>query len=318
MPAAPVVSVIIPHLDDLERLRACMAALEAQTLARGALEIIVADNGSSCGLDRVEQACPAARVIAVAQRGAGPARNAAVALARGSVLAFTDADCLPEPGWLAAGLAALRTADLVGGAMRVGVTDPARPAAAEAFEIAFAFDNRRYVEQLGFSVTANLLVRRDVLDAVGGFKVGVPEDLEWCHRARGLGYRLAYAPDAVVMHPARSSFAALRRKWQRLTEEAHGQWQACGGSRLGWLARAAAVMASPVAHAPRVLLCRDIPSLHTRLGALAVLGAIRALRCCWMLRLAASSRRPPQPTRSASSSPMQSTAPHHGTHTGAT
>src|SRR5436189_258200 len=87
---------------------------------------------------------------------------------------YHDLPCLRR------GLEALAQADFVGGRMQVLVEDPARPRPAEAFEAVFAFDNRRYVEEMGFTVTANLFCPRAVFDAVGGFGVGMSEDLEWC------------------------------------------------------------------------------------------------------------------------------------------
>ncbi len=54
--ARPLVSVIIPHLDDTGRLAECVAALEQQTFPRKDFEIVVADNGSTCGIDAVRAA----------------------------------------------------------------------------------------------------------------------------------------------------------------------------------------------------------------------------------------------------------------------
>lgn len=57
-------------------------------------------------------------------RGAGPgsARNAGAGAARARVLAFTDADCAPTPGWLAAACNALTQGDIV-----LGPIEPLRP-----------------------------------------------------------------------------------------------------------------------------------------------------------------------------------------------
>ena len=64
-----------------------------------------------------------------------------------------------------------------------------------------------------------LAVERALFDAVGGFRVGVSEDTEWCERARVAGYRIGYAPAAVVGHPARRTWDELLAKWRRLNVE---------------------------------------------------------------------------------------------------
>jgi GT2 family glycosyltransferase len=196
-------------------------------------------------------------------------------------LAFTDSDCRPASTWLEAGLRALASADIIGGAVSVSVPDPARPTPSEAFEVVFAFDNRSHVEKKGFSVTANLFTTRAVFDAVGGFRTGVPEDLDWCHRARAKGYRITYAADAIVTHPARPSWADLRRKWRRLTNEAMALEREAGATLREMALKAVAVALSPLAHSVCVLNCNRL-SLSAKLGAIAVLIRLRLLRAWWI------------------------------------
>src|SRR5271157_5282241 len=117
---APLVSVIIPHYNDLVNLKRCMRLLVAQTLPRSQFEIVVADNNSSCGLEEVVRVCGAlARVVPAPIQGAGPARNVAVEGSRGRVLAFIDSDCRPTPTWLERGLAAMSSGQIVGGQVEV-------------------------------------------------------------------------------------------------------------------------------------------------------------------------------------------------------
>lgn len=281
LPPDPRISVIIPHLDDLAGLRACVACIGAQTLPRDRFEIIVADNGSKAALADIEAAAPGARVVRITERGAGPARNGGVAASTFPVLAFTDSDCLPEPQWLERGLDALTQADLVGGGVSVSVADPARPTPSEAFEAIFAFDNRTYVEAKGFSVTANLFTTRAVFDAVGGFRGQVPEDLDWCHRARARGFHIAYAEDARVSHPARRSWPELTRKWRRLTREALALDRQAGTPPIAQALKALSVAVSPFAHAGRVLSA-DRLDLAAKLAALGVLFRLRLLRAWWL------------------------------------
>ncbi|PZR66075.1 MAG: glycosyl transferase family 2, partial [Solirubrobacterales bacterium] len=114
MDSAPAISVVIPARDAAETLPRALEAVARQEGAP-AYEVIVVDDGS-----RDETAAIAhdlgARVISADGGGPASARNAGVAEARGGLLAFTDADCVPTPGWLAAGAEALALgAELVQG-----------------------------------------------------------------------------------------------------------------------------------------------------------------------------------------------------------
>jgi hypothetical protein len=133
-PDAPLVSVIIPHYNDMDRLSDCLRLLQEQTLPPHQFEIVVADNNSRCGLKEVERICGATARVVPAIQGAGLARNVAIAASRGSILAFTDSDCRPSRTWLERGVAAVAVADMVGGRVDVDIEHEFHPTAVEAFE----------------------------------------------------------------------------------------------------------------------------------------------------------------------------------------
>ena len=273
------ISVIVPHYQDLDRLRTCLDALGRQSMHPERFEIVVADNRSPVGIAAIERVVAGrARVVEADERGAGPARNAGVAASDGALLAFTDCDCIPEPGWLMAGVDALESVDIVGGRMIVCVDDEARMTGAEAFERVFAFDNRTYVERQNFSLTANLFCSRAVFDAVGEFRNGVSEDVDWCHRAAAKGYRLAYENAAVVAHPARRDWDELKRKWRRLNAERFALEVSGPAARARWAARNLAMPISVLAHAPKVVTSSKLPDARARLLALGMLARLRLWR----------------------------------------
>ncbi len=286
MRSAPRVSVIIPHYRDLKSLDLCLAALGRQTFPASDFEIIVADNASPEGEAAVAAAIGGrARLIVVPDRGAGPARNGGVTLARGEILAFTDCDCQPEPQWIEEGLRALQRHDFIGGRIKVLVEDPDHLTGPEAFETVFAFNTEAYVLQKGFTVTANLFCPKLLFDQVGGFRVAVSEDIEWSHRARDAGFRIGYAQEAVVGHPARRTWAELLGKWRRINAETFMLLRERPRGRLTWLLRTIALPASALAHTPRVLANRRLTTLNQRLSALAVLYRLRLWRVGDSLRL---------------------------------
>ena len=209
--STPFISVIIPHYNDLEALAVCYGRLRRQTWPAERFEIVIADNMSACGLAAVRQAAPSAIVVLAEIQGAGPARNAGVSASRGEILAFLDSDCVPGDDWLAQGNSALSFWDFVGGRVTCFARDPDNPSPVESFEIVFNFNIRRYVERVGFAGTGNMFLPRRVFEQVGQFRNGVSEDMDWSFRARAMGFRLGYAPEAVVGHPARADWTELKK-----------------------------------------------------------------------------------------------------------
>jgi GT2 family glycosyltransferase len=278
-PTICLASVIVPHLDDYENLDACLRLLREQSFPSERTEIIVADNGSMRGLEAVRRIVGTrGRVVEAMERGAAPARNAGVRASKGEAIAFIDSDCRPDRRWLEEGLAELRLSDFVGGRVEVLVQDKERMTAAEAFERVFAFQNERYVKDLGFSVTASMFVWRSVFDAVGGFVNGVPEDRDWCVRARLKGYRIGFASKSIVGHPARRTMRELRRKWRRLTLE----W--CEGARrdgkgsIFIMLRQWTVLLSIAPHALVAMASKRVSGTRNRIMAIGALAQIRAYR----------------------------------------
>jgi cellulose synthase/poly-beta-1,6-N-acetylglucosamine synthase-like glycosyltransferase len=277
--ARPLVSVIIPHYSDLRGLELCLRALDAQTYGRERIQIIVADNASPEGAVRIAEVINGrAELVVVEDRGAGPARNGGAARARGEIFAFTDSDCVPDPAWIEEGIAALANFDFVGGRVTVLVDDEAAMTAVEAFERVFAFDFKTYIEKKGFTGAGNLFCSSALFGKVGGFKAGLSEDVEWSRRAVAAGYRLGYAPHAIVGHPARRTWPELTRKWRRLNQETFALSTGQRLRRLKWLIRSLALPASAIVHTPRVLKSQDLLSTGQRAQAVCTLFRIRLWR----------------------------------------
>jgi len=104
------VSVVIPTWNRRELLREALQALHAQTLPPGRFEIIVCDDGSTDGTAEMVkefQELPGLNVIyhrLSDNRGPARARNIAVGMARGEIIAFTDSDCRVDSHWLEHGI----------------------------------------------------------------------------------------------------------------------------------------------------------------------------------------------------------------------
>lgn len=281
---APRLAIIIPHYNDVDRLLRCLAALEPQLAAD--VELVVVDNASTVPLDPLRARFPGLRLIVEPQKGAAPARNRGIAETTAPLLAFIDSDCLPADDWVALARATAERADgdLFGGRVDVFDETPPPRSGAEAFEAVFAFNFRDYIERQGFTGAGNLVTRRDVFDAAGGFVNGVSEDREWSMRAVSKGYRLRYVDALAVSHPSRSDWPALRRKWLRLTQETY---QLDGTqARARWALRALAMPLSALVHLPKVLGSSRLSGPGEKARAATTLIRLRLLRMIWMLRQA--------------------------------
>ncbi len=282
---SPAVSVIVPHFRQADALRLCLVSLERQTLARPRFEVIVVDNDSGVDLSAVQRAHPSFRFLSESDRGAACARNRGMAAAQGDAFAFIDADCVADPAWLENGLDALSGADLVGGDIIVTQARP-EPTPVEAFERIFAFRQRMYIARKHFSVTANLFATRTAADAIGPFRKGVSEDVDWCRRGVALGFPLAFNDTSIISHPARRTWSELTDKWDRTIRE---RWNGFGGRtasrRLLWAALAAATAFSAAPHLASIVVSDRVRGLKAKTAAAGVLARIRWWRARRMLAL---------------------------------
>jgi GT2 family glycosyltransferase len=212
-PAGLELSVIVPVRNGARSLPPLLRSLDEQTLDRARFEVIVVDNDSSDGTADVA-ARMGAKVVREPIANRSRARNRGVAAAATSLYAFTDADCIAQPTWLEALLRCAPTAPLVAGEVNVRVSDD--PNAIERFEKLWRSGQRAWAEEEGWAATANLLVRAEAYEAVGGFDPAwrhIAEDADFCLRAGAAGYPLGFCADAVVDHPGENQLSPFLRRF---------------------------------------------------------------------------------------------------------
>jgi GT2 family glycosyltransferase len=291
---APLISVVIPHLNQAEELEHCLASLDAQRLERTLFEVIVVDNGSSLPPYTVVSRHPSTHLLHEKQPGPGPARNTGIRHSSGEVLALIDADCRADPDWLQNALHALessRDGTILGGDVRIWRDDKKTFRAIEAYEGVFAYRFKLYIEQHGFSGTGNLVVRRSSFEKVGPFAgINLAEDMDWGWRACRAGFRFRYVPEMIVFHPARRTLHELCVKWDRQIQHAVNTARDQPRWRIRWVARALAVLGSPAIDFAKVLSSDRIHGTGARFKAILVLVAIRAHRARKMLDLMRESK----------------------------
>lgn len=211
-PSTPQMSIIIPVYRDWDRLSTLLTALEGQRENGPSFEVVVVANDDA---RHPPLHLPMDRFGYCHTPGSYAARNHGAGMARGSILVFTDADCVPQSGWIVAMAKAVGDGTIVAGDVQMVAGDP--PNFWERFDQMTGIPQRAYVRR-GYAATANFAVTRRTFDQVGGF----PEDgfsggdERFCRRAADLGVSVVFAPDAIVTHPSRDSWPALAQKVRRI------------------------------------------------------------------------------------------------------
>lgn len=211
-------SVIVPVYEHWHLIPSLLACLTAQTVPQQRFEVILVDNGSQT-FAPPSQLPANVRLLRCETPGSYAARNEGAEHARGEWLAFTDADCLPTPIWLAK-LDEARSQHasdvLIAGPVEV-VSSSAKKSVWEIYDIVKGIPQERYVGR-GYAATANLAVPKDVFDALSGFDSQrfSGGDAEFCRRASPRGYLLTYAKEARVEHPARTTWRDISTKARRI------------------------------------------------------------------------------------------------------
>lgn len=216
------VSVIVPVYNDGERLKLCLVALDYQTYPKNLYEVIVIDNGSDEAeniqkiVNKFTQTC----FTFESKPGSYAARNHGLSIAKGEIIAFTDADCIPKNNWLEKGvekLLSVPNCGLVGGKIEIFFNNPHQLTPVEVYEKVMALPQKEFVETYHYGATANVFTWKKIIQQVGDFNSFLKSggDVDWGNRVYGYGYHQIYAENVCVLHPARYSFRQLSKKTRR-------------------------------------------------------------------------------------------------------
>jgi len=144
------------------------------------------------------------RLLHVEHRGPAAARNRGLEVARGRIVAFTDDDCLPQPGWIArlASGVHLSPPRAVGGSTRVGKSANAYADAAQVVLLLLSQHDRAMTGRERLLPSNNFACPAEALIRMGGFDESfrTAEDRELCRRWAEAGFELGRVPEAIVEH----------------------------------------------------------------------------------------------------------------------
>ena len=208
----PKISVVVPVYNGEATIRTCVEALLGLDYPRDRFEVIIVDNKSTDGTRRIVEAYPVTLLQEAAVQSSYAARNLGITRASGDIIAFTDADCVPERGWLRAIVAAIEPPDVGGVAGAIEAFRADSPVERYQARRAIRADRAYNHKVLPFAQTANAAYKRGVFESIGLFDptliYGGDLDFSWRMQAAG-GQRLVYEALAFVWHRHRTTYKGL-------------------------------------------------------------------------------------------------------------
>jgi GT2 family glycosyltransferase len=208
-------SIIIPTFNGASRIRNCLDALLEQTLG-GEVEILVVNDGSTDNTADVVKRLSTVRLINQANAGPAVARNRGAMESSGKVLVFTDDDCIPASDWLKCLLEPFRDSEVVG-TKGVYLTQQNR-LAARFVQVEYE-DRYRLLaaaDSIDFIDTYSAAFRRERFLEMNGYDTSFPiacaEDVDLSYRMSASGWKMKFAPDAIVYHTHPDTLRAYAAK----------------------------------------------------------------------------------------------------------
>ena len=210
----PFVSVVVCAHNAASTLDDCLQSLAR--LRYPYYETIVVNDGSTDATPLIARRYAGVRVVNIPNGGLSAARNTGADLARGEIVAYTDADVRVDPDWLTYLVRPFRRDDVVavGGPNVVPADDPLMAqcvARAPGAPTHVMLDDEIAEHVPG----CNVAIRREALRRIGGFNpvfLRAGDDVDVCWRLQAAGGRIAFAPAALVWHHHRASIRAYWRQ----------------------------------------------------------------------------------------------------------
>jgi GT2 family glycosyltransferase len=201
MAESPKLSVIVASYESGRTIEACLESLRNQR-TDWPFEVIAVDSGTDGAARLIEKRFPEVKLCRSSERKfCGAARNWAMGIARGEIVAFLDADCVARPDWVETLCAAHETVvPVIGGAIANG--NPESLVGWAAYFCEFS----RWMpgtppQWLDDIAGANISYKRELFDRYGPFIEGTYcSDTEYHWRLGRDGIRLRFEPSSVVAH----------------------------------------------------------------------------------------------------------------------
>jgi GT2 family glycosyltransferase len=282
-------SIVIVNYRTDDLLVKCLESLEkvGEFLQ---FEVIVVDNGGTVAAGAVREGFPSVRLVTNPENvGFARAANQGIRLSRGRSVLCLNPDTVVHEGALATMVGYLDTHPAVGAAGarllesdgslqyscrrfpgyltiffgRYAVLTRFLPGNAASRDYLYLDWDHRSVREVDWVSGACLIVRREVLDSVGGFDEGYflfVEDMDWCRRIRDAGWSIVYLPDAVVTHhigasrgpvPAWIVRARHRGMWRYVQKHFGAPWPARVVIAVALALRAGLLVAANALRRPR-------------------------------------------------------------------
>ena len=228
---APIVTVVIPMLDEASRIAACIESLDAQTWHPDALDVVVVDGGSVDGsrdiVERLQVGRPWLRVTDNPLRRASAAFNIGVEMAKGDLVCLLSAHGSIGPTFIADSVAVLEETGAagVGGTLRHEGTDAKGRAIGLAMTSRFGMASpfRYATERRSVDTIGHPMYRAAALAEIGPFDESLERnsDYDLNQRLRSAGYDLVFEPGIVTTYHPRSDLVGLARQFWW-----YGRWKA--------------------------------------------------------------------------------------------
>ncbi|WP_414551300.1 glycosyltransferase [Anabaena sp. CCY 0017] len=220
----PMVSVVVPIYNGEADLPELINCLRSQTYSQDRVEYLLVDNNSSDRtlslLKAAAENFPVIKVLSENQiQSSYAARNTGIRAAVGEIIAFTDADCHPQPQWLHSLIQPFIEPNvvIVAGEIAALPGDTLLEKHAEREET-LSQKHTLANSFCAYGQTANLAIRRTALEKSGLFRpyltTGGDADICWRILRPNIG-RLEFAPDAIIQHRHRTTFPELASQWRR-------------------------------------------------------------------------------------------------------
>jgi GT2 family glycosyltransferase len=210
----PRISVVVCAYNAAQTIDECLTSIEA--LQYPDTEVIVVDDGSTDSTGSIAAKHTGVRIIRIPNGGLAAARNVGLRHASGEIVAYTDADVRVDPDWLTYLVQPFLNSNVVaaGGPNVVPAGDPwmAQCVARAPGGPTHVLVDDRVAEHVP---GCNCAFRRDALLSIGGFNpiyLRAGDDVDVCWRLQAMGWRIAFAPSALVWHHHRASVRAYWRQ----------------------------------------------------------------------------------------------------------